>query len=125
MTEMTMESVPAQIAERNGVRVELSWIGEGCEGDFDPGDPEDQPLLRFDVSKFEDGSWEAVDDSSYCTQIPATTEPGQVMKIAERILDEVEDAVRSGNSIKRQCERLSWIGSDYGNPETPVAAPGF
>jgi hypothetical protein len=33
------------------VKIELEWIGEGLDGDYNPGNPNDVPLLRFSVYK--------------------------------------------------------------------------
>ena len=47
----------------------VDWYNanEGYCGDFDPSNPENKNLLRFDVCIFNGENWEAVDDSSYCT----------------------------------------------------------
>jgi hypothetical protein len=58
-----------------GIKVELEYIGEGFDGDFDESDPTDQPLIRFRVFDFQNLSGRVEENSffdSYCTQIPAT-----------------------------------------------------
>lgn len=92
------------------VRVRLSHIGEGIFGDYDPNDKEDIPLLRFDVEKFDNGDWEPVDDASYCTRIEADRYFTDVIAAMTVIMTEVYAAVEDGHSIKKTCERLSWIG---------------
>ena len=95
---------------RGNVKVELENIGEGWSGDYDPDDPDDEPLLRFTVSKKDaDGEWQQVDDASYCTQIRADTPEPRLREILNYLMDEVGDSVESGSSIKRRCEWLSWI----------------
>jgi len=94
---------------KNGVRVDFVNLGEGYFGDYDMEDPEDVNLLRFDVYHFEDGEWVAVDDSSYCTQIPAETQTENLYDLLQIIMDEVYEPVSSGQSVKRMCERLSWL----------------
>ncbi|MBQ1776620.1 MAG: hypothetical protein IIZ93_00540 [Acidaminococcaceae bacterium] len=94
-------------AEKKNVKVVFENLGEGWNGDYDPADPEDENLLRFTV--YMDG--EQVDDASYCTTIPATTDPALVKKSAERILSEVYNPLVSGYSIKKCCEALSWISA--------------
>ena len=94
---------------RDTVRVELEDIGEGYNGDYDPDDPNDTPLLRFTVSKHEDGEWYQIDDASYCTQLPVSITEEQANSVLNFIMNEVYDAVIGGNSIKRRCELLSWI----------------
>jgi hypothetical protein len=93
------------------VRVTLEYIGEGYNGDYNPEDSEDEPLIRFTVDKREPGAdyWEAVDDASYCTQLSIFLPRQQLESIARSILAEVTDPVLSGYSIKKLCERLSWI----------------
>lgn len=95
--------------EWNDVRVEWVNLGEGCWGDYDPDDPEDENLLRFDVSRLVDNNWEMVDDASYCTGISAETPRETLIHLLEVIMGEVYEPVTQGHSIKKICERLSWI----------------
>lgn len=94
------------------VTVELEWIGEGHDGDFDPDWPEDEPLMRFTVLRRVDGVNEQIDDASYCTTIRADAPRDELLAHANTILREVADLVRNGQSIKKLCEGLSWIGTD-------------
>lgn len=89
--------------------VEWSELGEGIDGDYQPDDAEDVELLRFDVSRKVGDSWEAIDDASYCTQVPVSATPDQRMKGLQLIMDEVYEWASQGYSIKKVCERLSWI----------------
>jgi len=102
------------------VLVEWSNLGEGIEGDYNPDDPDDVALLRFDISvkNKDDEEWEAVDDSSYCTQVPVETEEKILKAGLEMIMDEVFEAVVEGHSIKRACEQMSWISPDSIKTET-------
>jgi hypothetical protein len=93
---------------RGNTKVELEWIGEGWEGDYDPTDPDDKRLLRFSVARFIDGEWQDVDDSSYCTQIPA--DAGD--EVIYRALAHIESMLPEDGSIKKLCERLSWISPE-------------
>jgi len=99
--------------ERPDVRVEgseyavvLDYIGEGEDGDYDPADPDDQPLYRLEVQRLVDGEWEYVEDTSYCTQINADISPLRAEAAARYLLDRVE--VDGGPYLKRLCEELSW-----------------
>jgi len=95
---------------KNDIRVCLDdECGEGWNGDYDPTDPEDDLLLRFSVDKMNDGNWEGVEDASYCTRLPNTISPEQVEKALAAIMQEVYDALCGGSSVKKTCERLSWI----------------
>ncbi len=107
------------------VMVEWEYLDEGMDGDFDEDDPDDYPHLRFSVykrgfnaSKEDDKNpIEAIDDSSYCTTMPISVKKDTLVKLAKYILMMVEDDVKSGKSIKKCCERLSWI--DEGQVESP------
>jgi hypothetical protein len=89
----------------NGVTVELDDIGEGLSGDYDPDDKDDVPLLRFTVLKDN----EPVDDASYCTQVPTNVTITEATKILGAIMNEVTEPLAQGYSIKKMCERISWI----------------
>jgi hypothetical protein len=94
---------------RGDVKVEWAELGEGKDGDYDPNDPDDIELLRFDVSREEGDDWEAIDDASYCTQVPVSATPEQRAKGLQLIMDEIYDAASEDHSIKKACEHLSWI----------------
>ena len=95
----------------NGVTVELDDIGEGLSGDYDPEDKDDISLLRFTVLKDD----EPVDDASYCTQVPTNVTITEATKILGAIMNEVAEPLEQGYSIKKMCERISWIdrGANY------------
>lgn len=98
----------------SGVKVELhDETYEGWTGDYNPDDPEDNLLLRFDVSVFSDNEWQPVDNGSYCTALPATVSTDAINLALNIIMREVGDAVRSGASIKKTCENLSWISPSW------------
>lgn len=96
------------------VKVEFCNLNEGYEGEYNHDDPEDVNLLRFDISKRMDGEqdWSEIPDSSYCTQIPAHSSFDTLEKALDMIMDEIFYAVVEGNSIKKACERMSWISPD-------------
>ena len=91
------------------VMVEFEAIGEGRSGDYDETDPLDIELLRFTVSRMESGEWVAVEDASYCTQVPADTDAETLTRLLAGLFCEVYGPVSAGESIKKLCERLSWI----------------
>ena len=95
---------------RDRVKVSLVNLGEGVSGDYNPEDPEDENLLRFDVSVYEDGQWQEVPNASYCTNIRADLAPERHVHYLGVIMDAVYDNVMGDKSIKRICEELSWIG---------------
>ena len=89
----------------NDITVELEDIGEGLSGDYDPNDKDDIPLLRFTVWK----DHVQVDDASYCTQVPTDITPTEATTVLATIMNEVAEPLAQGYSIKKMCERLSWI----------------
>ncbi len=94
----------------NDVKVELhDETNEGYNGDYNPDDPEDKLLMRFDVFKFENKEWVEVDNSSYCTELPSDLDPEKAHRVLSLIMMEVADDVRANISIKKKCEWLSWI----------------
>ena len=102
--------------EHGEYRVIFEDIGEGYNGEYDSEDP---PLLRFLVERFVPdkketlgGLWEQIDDASYCTNLNAdnvTTE--QAKKAAKLIMDLVMSTIKAGESVKKLCDKLSWIES--------------
>jgi hypothetical protein len=126
---------------RGNVRVELEFIGEGDCGDHSPEDPDDEPLLRFTILGLRkradgkgrglrcddgleggaEGEWAPFYDACYCTQLPATLPEAEQRKALRYLMDEVFDRARDGQPIKKLCERLSWISTDWINPKPKPA----
>lgn len=96
---------------KGNVLVEFVDLGEGWVGDYDPDDPYDESLLRFDVSLVDPSnmSYIPVDDASYCTRIPVDTDVETLSTLLGIIMGEVYEPLQEGHSIKKICERLSWI----------------
>jgi len=112
---------------RDHVRIDLTDIGEGIDGDYDEEDPTDVPLFRFDVFVDEtlanvngclnDKSfglgiggveWYIPQDTSYCTQLPTDLTEAEKKMALGILMDQIYDAVLSG-SPKKTCEWMSWI----------------
>lgn len=103
----------------DGVRVEWVDIGEGRSGDYNSDDPNDERLLRFYVSRLTEDGWVDIKDASYCTNMPVAT-GGVILKEATQlILDRVKDKVLAGESIKKDCEELSYIDPSWVNMDPP------
>ena len=106
-----VEKQEEQRYEGRDYAVDISWVGEGDDGDYDPMRPLDHPLLRFDVQRnigIVDNEWEDQDDGSYCTQVPAYASP-DILQALPRYLAERLDA-EGGAHPKRLMEQLSWTG---------------
>ena len=108
------------------LRVDWVNLGEGCSGDYDPEDPNDVNLLRFDVYKQEqpehwddsDDGWRAVDDASYCTNMPAHTSEDILKQALSHIFEEYRAVIEAypGHSVKKLGERLSHISPENLKP---------
>lgn len=98
---------------RDNIMVEWVELGEGLCGDYNPDDPDDIELLRFDVSRLDDKEgWVAIDDASYCTRFPVNSTSEQQQIGLRIIMDRIFDYASQGLSIKNICEEISWIGLD-------------
>lgn len=91
----------------DALRVDWYRAGEGYWGDYNPANPDDEELLRFDVYKKVEDFWEEVDDASYCTTISAETSPEKLVKPLFVIFKEYKDV--DLDSCKKLGEALSWI----------------
>jgi len=106
--------------------VEFEDIGEGLMGDYDPDDPNDIALLRFDVSITEEAAerYEVYgestfandgmfvpQDTSYCTQVPVETPDSRQLELLASMALELHKAMRTGMGLKRTAEHLSWTSA--------------
>ena len=94
---------------RGNIRFEWVNLDEGNNGDYDPDDPEDVNLLRFDGYRKFGKDWEEIGDSSYCTQMPASTPLPILRSALEHIMESAADHILSDGRAKRIMEELSWI----------------
>ena len=101
------------ISNDGSVKVEWVDLGEGFCGDYDPSDPEDESLFRFDSFAMQDGSWEPLDDGSYCTQVPVETDEETLKKLAQIVAEELADSYRACGGVKKAGERMSWISTEW------------
>ena len=95
------------------VRIDLEHIGEGWNGDYQPDNANDAPLLRFYVYLDD----EAIEDASYCTQLPDTLPPETKAAAIVYLMEEIYNPASEGHSIKKLCERLSWIHPSWLTPQ--------
>jgi len=87
------------------IRVDIEWIGEGFDGDYDPDWPDDYPHARFTVF-MGDGQ---VENASFCTRLDARSDQTILDKAAKLVLREFED---SYPNHKRMMEHLSWMAAE-------------
>ena len=73
-------------ARNNNFEIQLVYIGEGYNGNYDENDPEDDPLIRVDLWDVEelDNYGDCIE--STCTTIPATMEINEANELAKKIL---------------------------------------
>lgn len=93
------------------VRIVLQDINEGYNGDYNPEDPYDMPLLRFYGYLWDSKTqhWEDPGDCSYCTALPAnlSREDGEIavellmQALGQKIIDGTHEA---------EARIMSWIG---------------
>lgn len=98
---------------RGKVKVEWVNLDEGNNGDYDPEDPSDENLLRFDVSHMVNNEWVEVPDGSYCTQMPALCGDNILEAGLKTIMDAIYDDVSAHGRAKRTCEEMSWIAPHH------------
>jgi hypothetical protein len=96
------------VYEADNIRVEFVELGEGRDGDYDPSDPTDIELLRFDVSmqlgEPGEDEWEVVDDGSYCCGIPVDATEEQKQEALRYIHSKIGNPPR-----KLSMQAVSWI----------------
>jgi hypothetical protein len=104
------------VAKDDCIKVSLVNLDEGINGDYDPDDPDDVNLLRFDVyyRNPEEGldGWEPVDDASYCTNVEANSTKEHLEKVVRTLFKRYRDEYRNiatGGSVKKMGEELSHI----------------
>ena len=106
--------------------VMVCWVelGEGWDGDYDPDDPDDEELLRFDVLVKEglndDTTTQWSEVESYCTAVPVTATPEERARGLKLIMDEVYDAIQADAGIKHICGSLSWMTIQTLRTDHPV-----
>jgi hypothetical protein len=91
------------------VKIELEYIGEGLNGDFNPNDPDDIKLLRYTVSRIEDDDIVPIDDASYCTLLPESASSTIQTKALYYLMSRLYEPITQGLYIKKLCEDLSWL----------------
>ena len=83
------------------------YLGEGTDGDYDPENPDDVPLLRYDVCEKINGEWEPLRNGSACCQIKATEKRSHLKKAAKHMLEIVSKV--DSEYLNNTVQLLSWI----------------
>lgn len=118
---MSKERVGFQLVQGNA-KIEWVELGEGRSGDYNPDDPCDVELLRFDTffrpqpgqdaqdDPDEDG-WVTCHDGSYCTLVPVSTPPDVRQVLLIELMAAMHEAIGQ-DRVKKIAERCSWITED-------------
>jgi hypothetical protein len=104
----------SQHLDYEDIRVSLEYIGEGFNGDYDPENETDKPLLRFYIDQKVDGEFEGLEDASYCTNISVDIDIKDAKKVLLYIAKTVYPHIQKGY-WKKVCEKLSWISIEEVN----------
>ncbi len=85
----------------------LTWedIGEGFNGDYDPDDPKDLPLLRATLDHLDAN--DSLSDASYCTLAPVGT-PVAVLQAFSEDLFRCLPLSPDDGSYKRTMQEWTW-----------------
>lgn len=70
-------------------------------------------LFRFDVETLNDGKWQLVEDASYCTLLTADLSTDKLQRALNYLAGHIIPIVKSGESLKKTCEYLSWVRADW------------
>lgn len=98
--------------------IRIDWYDndEGVNGDYDPDDPEDIALLRFDVyyRNSPHGRWKQLADESYLTGMPVDTDMHILKQALHCIYQEYSRLlpIRNPDSIRHVGEHLSAMTPD-------------
>lgn len=108
MSDADEMEFPSFISDR--YMAEWVYLGEGKNGEFNPADPDDLPLLRFDTYEWVNGDWEEVNDGSYCTAMPVGTDRNTLIWVLERIVADLHACL---DSPRRMLEGWSWANPSW------------
>lgn len=122
------DETPVSVCD-NLIRVDWVNLDEGHCGNYDPDDPEDENLLRFDAYinpdpkhrlDIDSDEWEEIEDASYCTNIPADTPIDTLVALCKTLHKRYRleiDNYPVPFSVKKLGEELSWISPSNILPE--------
>ena len=121
------------ISKDGMVMVEWVDLGEGTCGEYNPDDPNDIALLRWDAyvkwtgtpmdeirglePAYERDGWACRDDSSFCTQTPVETDEVVLLDLAQLIADELADNLDNGG-WKNRAEEMSYAHPEWLDTES-------
>lgn len=95
--------------QRGEVKIQLVTLGEGYSGDYNPENPDDEELLRFDVIHREETL------CSYCTAMPVNITNEQKEEMLNILMNALYNAIMCGygNEVDKIAQRMSWINPEW------------
>lgn len=105
---------PDVVMSLSNEQLRTDWYDadEGYNGDYNPDDPEDEPLLRFDVYyKNAACEWEAVEDASYCTCMSLNAPKSTLRRALAAIFNEYSRYDVRNDSVKHVGEELTYMSA--------------
>lgn len=102
------------VRERGHVRVAWVCLGEGYNGDYDPKNPEDELLLRFDVAVKSDDTGTFTTVESRCTCFAAKASEKDKEAALDVLLDRFYHAYTADprHCLGPLADELSYISAD-------------
>lgn len=116
------------ISKDGMVKVEWTDLGEGLSGDYDPSDPEDISLLRYDAwvritgtdederrgleNAYKGDEWGYKPNGSYCTTTPADTDELALLDLAQIIAERLAENLDNGG-WKSTAESMSFASPTW------------
>lgn len=99
---------------KDNVKVCWWYADEGNDGYYQADDPDDVPLLRFDIATWdaEENWWVCLEDASYCTLMPIDTPKEILMRGLEKLMSVFYEDTLKGHVSKRMCEHYSWMSPE-------------
>lgn len=97
---------------KGNVKITFVELGEGYNGEYNPNDPNDAELERFDIYLFEEGEWWMVVGDSYCTALEVCASDEIKQRALTYLMDTLYEPVLRGD-YKRLAEELSWISKEW------------
>lgn len=99
--------------QKGNVVIEWVELGEGWCGDYDPNDPDDVEMLRFDAyiagHEWEDG----YPTYSYCTSFPVSSSPEVREAGLKYLMEHLYEPMSKGERCRHLAEEMSWINPSY------------
>lgn len=112
--EINFKEIIVRSKQYSKLSVSLNWdCGEGYSEYYNPDDPDDAPLLRFDVLVKN----EQADDGSRCTLLKATDDRKLLRQAAKAVLNQAENYYNGKEfrgGFKKEMDFMSWLKIENG-----------